>query len=223
VNYSWSTAPRVDRRPGQAFGGREKESTYAYYNRTNRVLQLDSWLERRGFVVLSATRGMVDLRAQRKVATYFDGNAWHEHWIDFLAVMANKLRVGYIVKPHSLKAYGEHIKDCIVRTSPDWHLYMHEIKVVTEEEFNLAVVHNSENILIERRCYVESEYEEFVEDISTLNGVVMVHHLLRRSSSEAAARTALWNAIDRGLVVPVGPGRIKDTSYVKFVGQRKSA
>lgn len=209
----------IDRRPGQAFGGKGGESSYGFYQPTNRVLQLDSYLERRGFTIFCADNNLADLRGQRPRVRYRLGAAWHEHWFDFLAIGKNRYRKGIMVKSDSEMELALRQKHAIEKTSPDVFRFLSEIVIMSEEELSLAAVYNAEEILIERMCFEEEEYEAAVADVSQFVGAVKFHHLLAQGKSEAARRTALWAMIDRGMLVPAEPGRIRDTSLVQFVHQ----
>jgi hypothetical protein len=88
------------------------------------------------------------------------------------------------------------------------------VALFTDAKASLDNDYNAGWILRARRTFNRLEYQAALDRIEGIHGSVRFHDLLIGAPFEGGRRTAIWNLIDEGILVPDERGKISDLSFL---------
>lgn len=173
----------------------------------------ESELEHRVSKIIQARPDVRELHSQFPVLPFADDDGViHDHTFDYYVVFDDGYRVAVAVK-HARKR--PQILDMFDRIA--MHDYSHvadDLRLLTEEDATYEAFYNAHDILRSREHFDEVEYETARSIAMRLVGRFRFAELLRGCRHIGARRDAVWQLIDRGELVPLGPGRISDLTWL---------
>ncbi len=184
-------------------------------NNAPRVLEFESSVERNALLVLQTNRNIVELQAQQPTCFYEDDyGVEHSHTFDVCARLRNGKRIGIATKP-ILKLIETDLVGTLLRIKQQgMNGLLDDVSFVTEKFASDDAAHNAREILLSRRLRNEEEYQTALEMLKGVRGPVRFRALFAGADVPAHRRTALWCLIDDGLLRPMAPGRIEDTTIM---------
>jgi hypothetical protein len=198
-------------------GGRASERGEVPIPGENALLPDESGIERRGLITLMATAGVMSIRTQTPTAPYFDDDGVERyHTFDISFRTKNGRKVATAIKPERRR---EEVVDIIkrIKVHPDFDMLADDAVVLTDLDIDEGPYSDAWSIFMERLCFDPVEYMRALRDVSRINGEVRFAALLKGALSEAARRTAIWNLIYSGCLVPVHREPITDRSMLRKI------
>ncbi|WP_105434909.1 hypothetical protein [Neorhizobium tomejilense] len=158
---------------------------------------------------------VVDVSCQYKVE-YRKGRF---HYFDFRVTYRSGLVRLIAARPAALDRRGK-LKEVLVQfRNHSLHEYADDCKIMTDEMVTKAVFLRSAEILRARSLRNEENCIRMTRKLSDMGGIFQVHELLQQFEHIGAARTAMWNLIDRGILEHAcsRPDRmvLTDVSYLR--------
>jgi len=160
-------------------------------------------------------RDVVDISCQRRV----EFRKGEYHYFDFRVVYRSGLVRLVAARPASLLKYGELVGRLEQFTNYSLKYHADEWQIMTDEDVTQAVFSHSANILRARALKNEEDCMRMRRLLSGMSELIRITELLKEFGRLGAARTAMWNLIDEGMLKHVSsePGRktITDISYLR--------
>lgn len=159
-------------------------------------LRCESWFEAQCAIYLMSRRDIVDVSCQYEVE-YKRGKY---HYFDFRVVYKSGLVRLLAARPAKLDRSGK-LRDKIeLIRNHSLHEHADECKIITDEFITKAVFLQSSEILRARELKNEKDCIRMKRLLSGMNELVRVSDLLQEFEHMGAARTAMWNLIDVGVL-----------------------
>lgn len=182
-----------------------------------RIMYFESGVELKAGRIFKADRNVVELREQWPTIKYKGADRGiHSHTFDYHLRRACGTRILVAAKPAE-KVVSSGLLDVLRRIRRQgFSMYGDKISIVTEAFANSAANANAEWILLSRRNKNDEEYQSALDFVSGMTGPMRFWDMLTAAPKISYRRTAIWNLIDDGFLVPVLPGRITDHSLLAY-------
>lgn len=180
-----------------------------------RIMYFESGVELKGGRIFRTSPDVVELREQWPKIHYIgsDGRR-HYHIFDYWVCLKCGTRIAIAAKPLEvlIKTGTLQILRLIQRMGIPQ--YADKVTFMTEHFATDEADANAAWILVSRKKYNEEEFYLAYAMVERLTGTVRFYDLLREAPVVGHRRTAIWNLIDAGVLMPVHPGRIDDNSLL---------
>lgn len=188
-------------------GGRGSERGESPVPEENASISHESRGERDAQTLLRALPGVRRLHPQTPAAPYFDDDGKrHHHIFDYQVEMWSGDTYAAAVKPSDkAKALDDELKRVCAYPRK---LGVAGVILLTDASVTEEACHNARNIIWERMCFDQEEYDLALSEVMSIQGEVLFHDLLPRDGPTATRRTAIWNLIDRCVLRPVETGGV---------------
>lgn len=180
-----------------------------------RIMYFESGVELKGGRVFRCSADVVELREQWPKVHYIgsDGRRYF-HIFDYWVRKRCGKRIAIAAKPLEVLIASGTFQ--ILRTIQRMGIpeYADTISFMTEHYATDEADANAGWILVSREKYNEDEFYLAYSIVERLTGAVRFLDLLRNAPVAGHRRTAIWNLIDAGVLIPISPGRIDDNSLL---------
>lgn len=180
------------------------------YFEKNATLGGSSALEGKVLIMLLALPGVDVIRSEYPALPWQDDEGeTHTHYGDFYVRMQNGFR---LVVPVKYERDVEKVPIDRIRAHPSFPKVADDIEVYTESDMEGGVYDNAWNIYMSRLCFDQAEHEATLADLASRYGEFMFHDLLPKDGPVDLRFNAVWNLIDRRVLVPLEQGPINHRS-----------
>ncbi|TCR85313.1 hypothetical protein [Rhizobium sp. BK376] len=159
-------------------------------------LRCESWFEAQCAVYLMSRRDVVDVSCQYGVE-YAKGKF---HYFDFRVVYKSGLVRLLAARPAQLDNHGKLLAKLELIRNHSLHLHADDCKIMTDELVTKAVFLRSAEILRARELKNNENCNCMQRLLSGMKETFKVCELLQEFADLGAARTAMWNLIDIGVL-----------------------
>lgn len=159
-------------------------------------LRCESWFEAQCAIYLMSRRDVVDVSCQYEV----EYKRKKVHYFDFRVVYKSGLVRLLAARPAKLDRHGKLRDKLELIRNYSLHEHADDCKIMTDELVTKAVFLRSTEILRARELKNEENCIRMQGLLSGMNEVIKVSDLLQEFEHIGAARTAMWNLIDIGVL-----------------------
>jgi hypothetical protein len=179
-------------------------------------LRCESWFEAQCAIYLMSRRDVVDVSCQYEVE-YAPGKF---HYFDFRVTYKSGLIRLLAARPARLDRHGKLAEKLELIRNYSLRQHADKCGIMTDELVTKAVFLRSAEILRARSLKNQENCNRMQSLLSRMNEVIKVSDLLQEFGNVGAARTAMWNLIDEGVLAHAcsRPDRTKMTD-VSFLRQ----
>lgn len=184
-------------------------------NNAPQVLTFESSVERNATLILQTNHDIVELQTQQPTLPFVgaDGKL-HRHTFDLCAHLKDGRKIGIAAKPINKLIETDLVGTLLRIKRQGMNGLLDDVSFVTEKFASDDAAHNAKQILLSRRLRNEGEYQAALNVVKSVRGPVTFRALFAGAEIPAHRRTAIWCLIDDGLLRPVAPGRIEDTTLM---------
>ena len=187
------------------------------YFEKNATLGGSSALEGKVVIMLLALPGVDMIRSEYPALLWQDDEGeTHTHYGDFYLRMKNGFRLVVAVK---YERDEDKVPVDRIRAHPSFSKVADDIEVYTDADMKGGAYDNAWNIYMSRLCFDEAEHEATLADVSHRYGEFMFYDLLPKDEPPDLRFNAVWNLIDRRVLVASERGPIDHRSWL-FVDRR---